>query len=855
MNTHGFGRILSLVALGLLMTVSQYAAAGKSTVENGYLYVPRVDVENYGSLELVFRVVFDSEYKFLLESAESASESIENSGVFDSSSNSIALDEVEVVEGGRTYSVEIEQLEHETELLFGIVAATEITAPGTTSGSSQPSPGPQQPASASSTLFNQQCASCHGGDGAGTAIAPSLIACASCSSYSTLLNTIANTMPLGQPDACDADCSAALAEYIQTTINSSNEAVVADTVGFIELLGNGVTLRKASEQLLSRLPTLDEFRMVATDGNAGLRQAIEQMMEEEAFYRRLSEIFNDYLLTDKYHSRNGSEAAISLLSSDDFPSRRWFDPGKDNRDDNYSTVRRQTNDGIAREPLALINHVVKNDLPFTEILTADYMMMSPMSARSYGVSGIPFSNPNDPDEFRPGRLEGIPHAGILTSPMFLNRYPTTSTNRNRGRARVVFDLFLDTDILAIEGVRPGNAVDITTPIPTINNPQCSKCHSVLDPVASVFQNWDYKGRYRPSREKKGGWYTDMEPRGFNGQVMPLAGNVDSSVRWLAHEIAADPKFPRAVTRILVNGLTGKEPLQAPTGDDATQAEMDAYTAERSLLNDLQASFVADNYNLKTLVREIMMSPYWRAAGISDANGLPIHQNTGSSYLLSPEQLDRKILSLFGFDWRNSLDQYYKDHNKSWASKLERTFHQIYGGIDSDSVTTRLKSPNGLMGAMQLRMANELACYAVPHDFWLPEDQRRLFLYVDKEVNPYDEQGNLDPDAVARIRQNIRFLHEYILGEPLALESSEVSITLDLYMTVLNQGRQYLLNNAGEWWAVRLPSMCDRTRDFNGVDLKDVNGQDLSLQRDNQFVIRAWMAVVAYLLADYRFLYG
>ena len=92
---------------------------------------------------------------------------------------------------------------------------------------------------------------------------------------------------------------------------------------------------------------------------------------------------------------------------------------------------------------------------------------------------------------------------------------------------MVFDLFLDTDILAIEGVRPGNAVDITTPIPTINNPQCSKCHSVLDPVASIFQNWDYKGRYRPARESKYGWYTDMEARGFNGQLMPLAGNVDS----------------------------------------------------------------------------------------------------------------------------------------------------------------------------------------------------------------------------------------------------------------------------------------------------------------------------------------
>ncbi len=842
--------LTALLVLGCL--VPGEGEASQSTVEDGFLFVPRLDVDGFGSLELVFRIVNEPDYQLLLESAEAIITDVSQSGVFDPASNRIVLDEVRVQNGVR-YIVELQQVSAASELLFDIVEAREMQE------SDSPAPVPQGDNSGSDStaavLFNQQCSTCHGADGAGTAVAPSLIACADCGSYSTLLNTIRDTMPLGQVESCDADCAALLARYIQSAFNADNQQLSAQTVGFIQLLDNGTSLRKASEQLLSRLPTLAEYELVASDGAEGLGQAIDAMMEEEGFYRRLGEIFNDYLLTDKYHSRNGSEAAISLLSNDDFPTRRWFDPGKDDRDDNYSLLRRQTNDGIAREPLALINHVVENELPFTEILTADYMMMTPMSARSYGVESIAFADVDDPDEFRPARIAGIPHAGILTSPMFLNRYPTTSTNRNRGRARVVFDLFLDTDILAIEGVRPGNAVDITTPIPTINNPQCSKCHSVLDPVASIFQNWDHKGRYRPAREKKGGWYTDMEQRGFNGQAMPLAGNVDSSVRWLAQQIAADPKFPRAVTRIVYTGLTGREPLAATAAVDASPADIAAYTAERTLLNDIQERFVADNFNLKTLVREILMSPYWRAQGLSTGADIAVHQQTGSSYLLSPEQLDRKVMALFGFDWRNSLDSYYKDREKSWASRLENTFHQIYGGIDSDSIISRLRSPNGLMGAMQLRMANELACYAVPHDFWLPESQRRLFIFVDQEINPYDSNGNLDQEAMALIRENIRFLHEYLLGENLTLDSSEVDITLELFMSVLNRGRQYLLDNAGEWWAVRLPDMCDRTKDFNGVSLKDVNGEDLSLQRDNQFVIRAWMAVVAYLLADYKFFYG
>lgn len=846
----GFSPVKAFLLVFCAASFAHSTLASSAFIDDGFLLVPRIDIDGYGPMELGFRIVFDGEYRLILEQAQETSASVANSGVWDSEAGSISLDEVQL-ESGEMYAVELLQLQTEPQVLFGIAAAVLIQGH---QGNPPPQSPPQNPASASQ-LFLQQCSSCHGPGGEGTAIAPTLIACASCGSYESLLMEIRDTMPLGQPASCNESCAIELAAYIQAAFNGSNESVSNQTVGFIELLGNGETLRKASEQLLSRLPTLEEFQLVAANGQAGLVSAIDGMMEQEAFHDRLHEIFNDYLLTDKYHSRNGSEAAIGLLSNDDFPQRRWFDPGKDNRGDDYNLVRAQTNDGVAREPLALISHVVANDLPFTEILTADYMMMTPYSARSYGVTDIVFDNPNDPDEFKPGRLTDIPHAGILTSPMFLNRYPTTSTNRNRGRARVVFDLFLDTDILAIEGVRPGNAVDITTPIPTINNPQCSKCHSVLDPVASVFQNWDSRGRYRPSRLSKYGWYTDMEPRGFNGEVMPLAGNVDSSVRWLAGRMASDPKFPRAITRIMVNGLTGKEPLTAPVSADANPSELSAYVAERTVLNDIQERFVVDNYNLKTLVREIMLSPYWRASAIGTAANAESFANVGSSYLLSPEQLDRKLEALLGFDWRNSLDQYYKERDSYWASKLGRTFHQIYGGIDSDSITTRLRSPNGMMGAMQLRMANELACYAVPHDFWLPASERRLFLFVDKDTNPYNEEGLLDQSALNLIRQNIQFLHEYLLGEALSSESPELQHTFDLFMNVLNRGRQYILSNSGEWWAVRLPDSCDRTRDFQGNDLKDVNGEDLRLLYDRQYVIRAWMAVLAYLLADYRFLYS
>jgi len=801
-------------------------------------------------MELLFRLEFNEQYLLVLEDAVETSDGIENSGVFDPVQQTIDVDRVEL-DDGKIYSVQLLLIQNDEQIIFSIADAIHLNPGETPSGQTNG----YEATTEALALYGAQCSSCHGVNGAGLAGNPSLIACANCGNESALSNYIRDTMPLGQSASCDASCSDVLADYIMGAFNSTNQQVSRETIGFIQILSDGETLRRAAQQLVSRLPALDEFAMVSTEGDAGMRKAISGMMDEDAFHLRLSEIFNDYLLTDKYHSRNGSEAAISLLSSDDFPNRRWFDPGKENRGENYNAERRATNDGVAREPLELISHVVRNDLPFTQILTADYMMVNPLSAKTYGVEGLPFSSPSDANEFLPVQLADVPHAGILTSPMFLNRYPTTSTNRNRGRARVVFDLFLDTDVLAIEGVRPGNSVDITTPIPTINNPECSKCHSLIDPVASVFQNWNHKGQYRPARLSKYGWYTDMETRGFNGESMPLAGNVDSSVQWLANQIASDPRFPKAVTRIMVNGLTGKEPLQEPDSATGSQAEVGAYIAERTQLNDIQSRFVGDGYRLKTLVEEIMMSPYWQADGLAANANAVAHASTGSSYLLTPEQLDRKIVSLFGFEWKRSLDNYYKDVSNSSTSQLNKIFRQIYGGIDSDSVTTRLKSPNGLMGAMQLRMANELACYAVPRDFWSPQGERELFLFVNHDMSPYDDSGALDESIMTRVRQNIQYLHVYLLGEELPEEAEELLISEQLFMDSLNRGRQLILASGGEWSDIALPGDCDVTKELNGTLLYEKDVRDDRLREDRQYVIRAWMAVVAYLLADYKFLYS
>ena len=112
-----------------------------------------------------------------------------------------------------------------------------------------------------------------------------------------------------------------------------------------------------------------------------------------------------------------------------------------------ATLQREA---ILREPTELVKYIVRNDRPFTEIINADYIMVSPYTSRGYGIFDElkgKFKNTENPFEYIPVRLKALqnrdgkshqesptgfyPYAGILSTFQYLKRYPTTETNRNR----------------------------------------------------------------------------------------------------------------------------------------------------------------------------------------------------------------------------------------------------------------------------------------------------------------------------------------------------------------------------------------------------------------------------------------
>jgi len=648
----------------------------------------------------------------------------------------------------------------------------------------------------------------------------------------------------------DSESFQILAEMIERTqseevICEREEEEVLGLSTQIELLTAQETLRKATLTLNGRLPTATEEAEVEAQGWGGVESALHQILNEERFYIRLKEIWNDILLTDVYLGRT---RAVDLLREETYPEARWFlEDSAPSQEDFYWAARDYTNDSLAREPLEHIAFIVRSNRPFTEIIASDYIAMNPYTARMYGVGNLTWRDPIDPNEYQPARAAGIPHAGILTSPMFLNRFPTTDTNRNRHRARIFYKLFLDLDIfkLAERPIDPSSTVHN----PTLNDPQCTICHTVVDPVAGAFQHWDERGGLM-FREA---WYGDMLAPGFNELVLPY-DNRSESLRWLALQAVGDPRFDRSIVKLMYEALVGSL-LPEPQDDSFIEERSRAYDEQQRYINDLAVGFRANHHNLKWLIRTLIRSPYFRAKKLRndgadvvmlrDAGELDklsvLFAGFGGRKPLTPEQLNRKIIATMGARWRQNI-------NRTDYLLSENQYRLLYGGIDSDDVVERITEPNGIFANIQLRMANEVACMMTAYDFTKESTERSIFPWVETSFVPEDSNGFPIPDAQEKIKQNIQSLGWRLWGERWDIEDSELMSLYQLYVDIWRAGK---LGVDEDNLSSNLTYSCQ-----GRVNL--ITGESLANEErviaDPNYTIRAWEALLSVFLSDDQFLY-
>lgn len=690
--------------------------------------------------------------------------------------------------------------------------------------------------------------------------------------YDTLLNYIQN-VPNGasrillKPQGLDAHGggvqlgagSTQLADWSSFLTTVNNEVAGSGTnvqsiFAAVAKMDNEQTLRKAALLYAGRLPTEQEVTGVSSGTEADLALAVRALMSGDGFESFLMETANDRLLTEAF-----SVNPFSVVSRAYYPnSFQYYQvPGPIGSD------KRLTAEALAEEPMRLVANVVTKERPYTEVLTADYIMVNPYSAEVYG-GNVTFDNSSDPDEWREGRITDYfrctvcgqnnpnasyniatdyPHAGLLNSPALLSRFPSTDTNRNRARARWAYYFFLGVDIEGLSERTTDQAALADENNPTLNNENCTVCHNIMDPVAGAFQNYGDDGFYK---DKPGGqhslpgsyrfdsdsdyqfgdtWYSDMLAPGFGNE---LATNSDNSIQWLGDKFVKDPRFGYGTVYFWYPAIMGRDAYTLPENseDPDYESKLAAYSTEQQMMQDVAASFVAGSagngaHNLKDLLVDLTLSDHFRAnsVGAIASNQSVELDRVGTGKLLTPEQLNRKLETTTGFSWEYGS-----------FGALDEVYFLTYGGIDSFGITDRATDLTTLMSTVVTTMANEVSCPITAQDFGLSQKQRKLF--------PYVELNSLPTNSESAIRSNIQHLHSTLLGEELAINDPEIDATYGLFAALWNAR---IAANKGSS-VVSESEICITDNVTNPV-----------LTDPNQ-TLRSWAAIVNYMIRDYKFIH-
>lgn len=618
----------------------------------------------------------------------------------------------------------------------------------------------------------------------------------------------------------------------------------------IQQMDNVALLRRVSLQLIGRLPTADEIATVQNGDDSAFDGVVTNMMNEPGFYAWLRSAFNDLLLTD-FYLNDYNQRALDTINDQDYPNIDTY-KGHDGRTDDQAAAEPHIDLALAREPVELMAWIVRNGHSFGEVTSANYTVVNPYLAMIYNatlLNGASFDGDptNDDDEWLPATVTNaagtpIPHAGVLSSPMWLNRHNTSPTNRSRGRARRVMVDFLNTDILKI-AVRPVDASTAGSVVnPTMNDQLCIGCHSNIDPIAGNFLGWNDSNyeHYEPAGadgDKDGntaGWYTDMRPPGFEGDTLPK-DLWPGALNYLGTKVAGDARFAPAMVSLAYRSLMGRDALEFPK--DTTAADFGAlyqsYNTQQKALSDIATNVTNANFDFKQAILGVIHTPYYKASNLSaDVADTGTVSDFGDGRLLTPETLNRKVKAIFGVPWRAPYD-WANDH--TYFNDTDTRV--LYGGIDSENVLTRATTPNGIMANMSFRIANDVACLAVPWDFYQDPSQRLLFGDFDLSAFPDDTV----------IRKTVVHLFDRILGETVDPASPEVDAAAQLFKDVYSDG------GVVDPTTMKAPKDDWMPCGYNPNDGSELEPKD-TFRADKTYTLRAWMAVVTYLMTDYRFLY-
>jgi hypothetical protein len=634
----------------------------------------------------------------------------------------------------------------------------------------------------------------------------------------------------------------AVAQVCVTTTTVPNPTPSAGFWSDVAFASNTKVLARAAVLFAGRNPT--DAEVAASANTTGLRTTIRNYMQGPVFDRFLNDVGDTQFLSPGVVVRGNAMG----YDPADWPTAGAV-LGAANVTQVDGATQTRFDNSARREPAELMKFIVRSDKPYTDMVMGNYTVVNGILAKYLGatVTGA-FANAEDDTEWRQAtlpsqRLGGMrEHAGVLSTHPWLQRFPTTATNRNRHRVNILFKQFLATDVSAL-AVRPLDDGTNTFKIPTVENPKCAVCHDTIDPIAAGFQNWNEANRYLPNKTSTGvdhalpasyrsanypkdvnnqpyykvgdNWFRDEKEPGYG--VTPMPGGVTgnkTALQWLGMQVANDPRFALGAVYFWYEGVFGRTPLKAPF--DQTNPQYvglnAAFTAQNDELKAIADRFKTDQghgaYNVKDLLVDLVMSKWFNAERVATLNAARSVElfDVGSSNLLPPSELNQKLMGIVGAGW-TEFDNPYAG------------FGLNYGDFDGVQRVNRAKATTMMQTVSIDRLVAVRTCTYAKTDFDKAQAQRLLFPLVSLTDTPNN--------SLTAITQNVQFLHKVLWKEDVPTTDAEVQRTVKLFT---------------DTWADRA------TAPARPVNCAYNN------TNDPNYTGRAWAAVLAYMLGDPKFLY-
>lgn len=354
---------------------------------------------------------------------------------------------------------------------------------------------------------------------------------------------------------------------------------------------------------------------------------------------------------------------------------------------------------VGQEPLRLMAQVIADDLPWSEVVMANYTM-----ANDLLIDLWPLTPAGGEGWRRAWYNDGRPGVGVLSTNGLWWRYTTNDSNMNRSRAAAITRLLLCEDFLARPvsfSLSESDDNVVTDPANAVReNPYCLACHAAIDPIAaSMFGFWWVvlyseieDTYYHPEREHLGPAYLGLSPAWFG---TPMDGLAEMGVN-----IANDSRFYTCAVESFSEQLWRR----------------DTTLADFQRLEDLRVDFLNHDASPQALMSAIMETPEYQVGELAEGAGEHAQLELPSR-MMSPSQLSTTLNQLTGYTW--TYLGYEQLDNDTIGYRV------LAGGVDGDAVT-RPQSRPGLTWALVVkRVAQGAAQTVVQHDLEGDEPPRLL----------------------------------------------------------------------------------------------------------------------------------